>query len=101
MFVKIKAALLISLIFVFTILSVTACTTKNTADSAVSADIQTLLTDKMKKLNFCGVVRLSKDGEVYEAANGTVGRDGSEGISTDSQYQKMSELASYIKYKTR
>ena len=55
----------------------------------------------MKKLNFCGVVRLSKDGEVYEAANGTVGRDGSEGISTDSQYQKMSELASYIKYKTR
>ena len=99
---KIKAASLISMLIVVSLLfSLTACKANDSADSAATADIQTLLKEEMKKLKFYGVARLSKDGEVYEAANGTVGRDGSEGISTDSQYQKMSELASYIKYKTR
>ena len=84
---KIKAASLISMLIVVSLLfSLTACKANDSADSAATADVQALLKEEMKKLKFYGVARLSKDGEVYEAANGTVTRDGSEEISADSQF---------------
>lgn len=40
----------------------------------------------MKLLKFNGVVRLSIDGKVYEAANGTLSLDNDDLITTDTQF---------------
>lgn len=73
------------------VLLLTACQSTSTESAqAIEAtdgeDYAAYIKDKMESLKFSGVVRLSIDGRVYEAANGTLSPDSDEAITMSSQF---------------